>query len=76
MKSFLKNLLGLIVSTVAITSCEKQTEEPTPVLTTDTSVFAKYIAVGGSLVAGYTNGGLYRDGQLASYPNLIAQQVW
>ncbi len=75
MKSFLKNLLGLIVSTVAITSCEKQTEEPTPVLTTDTSVFAKYIAVGGSLVAGYTNGGLYRDGQLASYPNLIAQQV-
>lgn len=75
MKSFLKNLLGLIVSTVAITSCEKQTEEPTPVLTTDTSVFAKYIAVGGSLVAGYTNGGLYRDGQLASYPNLVAQQV-
>ncbi|GGD53804.1 hypothetical protein GCM10011514_17470 [Emticicia aquatilis] len=75
MKPFFKTFASLLVGFVAVTSCEKQTEEPTPVLTTDTSIFAKYIAVGGSLVAGYTNGGLYREGQLASYPNLIAQQA-
>lgn len=75
MKPFLKNLAALLVGFVAVTSCEKQTEEPTLISTTDTSVFAKYIAVGGSLTAGYTNGGLYREGQLASYPNLVAQQA-
>ncbi len=75
MKPFLKTFAGLLVGLVTTTSCEKQTEEPTPVSTTDTSIFAKYIAVGGSLTAGYTNGGLYREGQLASYPNLVAQQA-
>lgn len=75
MKPFLKTFASLLVGFVAITSCEKQTEEPTPVSTTDTSIFSKYIAVGGSLTAGYTNGGLYRDGQLTSFPNLIAQQA-
>lgn len=75
MKPFLKTFAGLLLGFVAITSCEKQTEEPTPVSITDTSIFAKYIAVGGSLTAGYTNGGLYREGQLASYPNLVAQQA-
>jgi hypothetical protein len=75
MKPFLKNFAGILVGFVATASCEKQTEEPTPVSTSDVSIFAKYIAVGGSLTAGYTNGGLYREGQLASYPNLVAQQV-
>jgi hypothetical protein len=75
MKPFLKNFAGLLVVLVSIVSCEKQTEEPTLVSTSDILIFAKYIAVGGSLTAGYTNGGLYREGQLASYPNLVAQQI-
>ncbi len=33
------------------------------------------IAVGGSLTAGVQNGGLYREGQLAAYPNLVARQL-
>jgi len=36
--------------------------------------FRRYVAVGGSLTAGYMDGGLYRASQLASYPNLLAQQ--
>lgn len=75
MKRSLKVFIAFLTVFVAITSCEKQTEESTPISTTDTSVFSKYIAVGGSLTAGYTNGGLYREGQLSSFPNLIAQQV-
>jgi hypothetical protein len=75
MKPSLKKIAGLLVGLVAITSCEKQTDVPTLVSTSNVSIFAKFIAVGGSLTAGYTNGGLYREGQLASYPNLVAQQA-
>jgi hypothetical protein len=75
MKTSLKIFAGLFLGLVTISGCEKQIEEPTSVSTNNLSIFTKYIAVGGSLTAGYTNGGLYREGQLASYPNLVAQQV-
>lgn len=35
----------------------------------------RYVAVGGSLTAGWRDGGLYRAGQLTAYPNLIAKQM-
>lgn len=35
----------------------------------------KYVAIGGKLAAGYRDGGLYRQGQLTAYPNLIAHQM-
>ncbi|MCX6218160.1 SGNH/GDSL hydrolase family protein [Spirosoma sp.] len=36
--------------------------------------FTKYVAVGNSLTAGYADGGLYRDSQINSYPNILAGQ--
>ena len=36
--------------------------------------FTKYVAVGNSLTAGFADGGLYRDGQLNSYPSILAGQ--
>ncbi len=41
--------------------------------------FTRYVAVGNSLTAGFadatpTGGGLYRDGQLNAYPNILAGQ--
>ena len=36
--------------------------------------FTKYVAVGNSLTAGFADGGLYRDGQLNSYPSILANQ--
>jgi hypothetical protein len=35
---------------------------------------ARYIAVGNSLTAGFMDDGLYREGQLNSYPAILAQQ--
>ncbi|MBC8155307.1 MAG: hypothetical protein H7Z72_20645 [Bacteroidetes bacterium] len=35
----------------------------------------RLIALGGSLTAGIRNGGLYREGQLTAYPNLVARQM-
>ncbi len=69
------NFLSVFISFVMLVSCGKQTETPTPTVTTETLDFSKYIAVGASMTAGFTNGGLYKDGQLASYPNLLAQQA-
>lgn len=37
--------------------------------------FSRYVAVGNSLTAGFASGGLYREGQLVAYPNLIAGQL-
>ena len=36
--------------------------------------FSRYTAVGNSLTAGFSDGGLYREGQLNSYPNILATQ--
>lgn len=33
------------------------------------------VAIGGSLTAGYRDGGLFREGQITSYPNLVARQM-
>ncbi len=35
----------------------------------------RYVAIGGSLTAGFRNGGLYRQAQLTSFPNLLARQL-
>jgi hypothetical protein len=39
-----------------------------------TSTF-RLLSVGGALSAGFRDGGLYREGQLTAFPNLIAQQM-
>lgn len=35
---------------------------------------SKYVSIGNSITSGYADNALYYDGQLVSYPNLIAQQ--
>jgi len=40
-----------------------------------TADFSRYISIGNSLTAGYADGGLYREGQLNSYPSIIAKQM-
>ncbi|WP_064197430.1 MULTISPECIES: SGNH/GDSL hydrolase family protein [Emticicia] len=76
MKPFLRILAVGFTGLALISSCETQTENTSPILASNgDAIFSKYIAVGGSLTAGYTNGGLYREGQLNAFPNLIAQQA-
>lgn len=54
---------------------------PTPVAPTPaappsagTANFTKFVAVGNSLTAGFSDNGLFRAGQLVSYPNLLSQR--
>lgn len=60
------------VLSLLLLACSPKTA-PDPV-TEGEADFSRYVAVGGSLTAGYMNGGLYRAGQLAAYPNRLAQQ--
>ncbi|MGI4833070.1 MAG: hypothetical protein ACRYFK_06360 [Janthinobacterium lividum] len=64
-------LLGL--GLLGLAGCQTGIDAPmTP--SAGNASFARYIAVGNSLTAGYEDGGLYLDGQQNSYPNILAQQ--
>jgi hypothetical protein len=53
-------------------SCKPQIDVPAP---QKGSVDAtRYVAIGNSLTAGYSDNALYNEAQLVSYPNLLAQQ--
>ncbi|MEZ0539100.1 SGNH/GDSL hydrolase family protein [Fibrella arboris] len=65
-------LMGLMVSTVGC--YENDRADLLDPLSPGTANFTKYVAVGNSLTAGYADNGLYRDGQLNSYPSILAQQ--
>ncbi|GAA4411654.1 SGNH/GDSL hydrolase family protein [Nibrella viscosa] len=66
----------LFVGLIGCKSRSTEPDQPQPggQLTSGTANFSRYLAVGNSLTAGFMNGGLYRDSQLASYPNLLAQR--
>jgi len=70
---FLKQHLYIIAGLLLITACKPEIKTPKP---THGSVdFSRYISIGNSLTAGYSNGGLYLQGQQNSYPSIIAQQM-
>ena len=56
-----------------LASCKPSIDTPIPAA--GTVDFSKYIAIGNSLTAGYSNGGLYLEGQQVSFPNLLAKQI-
>ena len=60
-------LLGL-----ALGGCQPNIDAPA--VSAGTADFSSYVAIGNSLTAGYSDGGLYLDGQLNSYPNILSQQ--
>ncbi|CAN5165326.1 SGNH/GDSL hydrolase family protein [soil metagenome] len=75
---------GLVLTTlVGLVACTNNDVDPTAGSSETPSKgnadFTKYVAVGNSLTAGFSNGnatggGLYREGQLNSYPSILAGQ--
>jgi len=61
-------LLGLVLG-----GCQPDLEDD-PRSNAGQADFSRYIAVGNSLTAGFGDNGLYREGQVNSYPNLLATQ--
>lgn len=75
----MKNILkyAFAASVIALVGCEPEFDNSV----TDSSFyssgeanFARYVAVGNSLTAGYADGALYVKGQEYSYPNLMAEK--
>ncbi|MBL4708304.1 MAG: G-D-S-L family lipolytic protein [Flavobacteriales bacterium] len=67
-----KNLL-YILPLAALTACEPDIDEPS--FSAGSADFAKTVAVGNSLTAGYQSGALSADGQINSLPAMIAGQM-
>jgi hypothetical protein len=71
---------SIITKTIAVSSiaCTLFSCKPEPVVPAPTKGsidVSTYVALGNSLTAGYADNALYREGQLYSYPNLIAKQL-
>lgn len=73
MKNNFKWLLLLSLTFAACTDDESNTvvEEP---ITAGSADFSKYVALGNSLTAGYSDNALFRAGQENSYPKILAEQ--
>jgi lysophospholipase L1-like esterase len=67
-----KALPALALVGLGLAGCQVDIDAPTA--SPGSANFGRYLAVGNSLTAGYTDGGVYLDGQLNSYPNILAQQ--
>ena len=73
----------ILISTIAVSalfftvSCNTDfdTDVSSIVVTKGDANFTKYVSIGNSLTSGYRDGALYSDGQLQSYPSMIAQQM-
>lgn len=71
----IKNFKWAVLVSLTFMACTNNdtTTGDTPV-TAGTADFSKYVALGDSFAAGYSDGALFKKGQENSYPNLLAQQ--
>lgn len=69
----MKTYIALILLTIFSVSCKPKFDIPDP---DKGSIDAsQYVAIGGAITAGYSNGALYYDAQQNSYSNLLAEQL-
>lgn len=73
----------ILISTIAVSallftvSCKTDfdTDVSSIVVTKGDANFTKFVSIGNSLTSGFRDGTLYSDGQLQSYPSMMAQQM-
>ena len=63
----------LLAGLLFLAACKPEIHTPAP--SKGNADFSRYIAVGNSLTAGYSNGGLYLEGQQNSYPSIMAKEM-
>ena len=66
-----------VLAVLSVTSCKTdfETDVADIAVTSGEADFSKYVALGNSLTSGYRDGTVYLDGQLESYPAMIAEQM-
>lgn len=75
----IKNIKWMVIASIALASCSQDVEDtsgiqPEVTVSKGSADFSKYVALGNSLTAGYSDGALFIAGQANSYPKLMADQ--
>lgn len=73
----IKNFKWLLLASLSFVACNNNDDDSAPVeipITSGSASFAKYVALGDSFAAGYSDGALFKAGQETSYVNILAQQ--
>ncbi|MBR9999547.1 MAG: hypothetical protein KFF73_11280 [Cyclobacteriaceae bacterium] len=70
----IKNIILAILYAGLVISCKPEIHD-VPVPATGGVNFKEYVALGNSLTAGFSDGGLYLEVQQQSYPAIIAEQM-
>src|SRR3970282_818797 len=77
----IKNFKWLLLVSLAFVACNNNDEEVIVYNTSDglpptagTANFSKFVTLGNSLTAGYSDNALFIEGQKVSYTNIMAQQ--
>ncbi|RAR72575.1 SGNH/GDSL hydrolase family protein [Flavobacterium aciduliphilum] len=77
----IKNLKWLALVSLTFIACDNSDDVATVAnssdglpLTAGTADFSKYVALGDSFAAGFSDGALFIEGQKGAYPNILAQQ--
>ena len=71
----INNFKWLLLVSLTFAACTNDDAVPGDVpVSAGTADFSKYVSLGNSLTAGYSDGALFKRGQEGSYTNLLAQQ--
>ncbi len=77
----IKNFKWLVLVSLTFVACNNSDDAVTDPNSTDgtpltagTADFSKYVALGDSFAAGYSDGALFAEGQKTAYPNILATQ--
>jgi lysophospholipase L1-like esterase len=78
-KIMIKNIKWLLIASLSIVACNKDEDpvvviEPEVPVTAGSANFAKYVALGNSLSAGFSDSALFKEGQKGSYTKLMSDQ--
>ncbi|MBF4517171.1 G-D-S-L family lipolytic protein [Flavobacterium sp. ANB] len=72
-----KNIKWLLMVSLTFMACNNDDDNTTPAevpVTPGSAIFTKYVALGDSFAAGYSDNALFKKGQENGYPNILAQQ--
>lgn len=72
----IKNFKWLLLASVTLVACSDDDNGTTAnePITAGSADFSKYVALGDSFAAGYSDNALFRKGQENAYPNILASQ--
>ena len=72
----LKNLKWLFLVSLTAIACNSDDDKGTTEvpITAGEADFSKYVALGNSITAGFSDGALFKAGQENAYPKLLADQ--